>query len=156
MSTLEQEAVRNNQHKLCRHFSFSFFKNKENSMAMLWHSIYRILHTCKKAQHPIWDTEMSIHQADGTGDRWGRGWFWPVAPRLRWLLICGNWADPWKIATSHPKVCTLVMEHPEKQVPLLVTGLKENKSWPSALTRNDRFNKLCDFHPHGLHLKGSH
>lgn len=92
----------------------------------------------------------------GTGDRGVRGRFWPVAHCLWWPLVCGNRAASWRTATSHPKECTLVMEHPDKQVPLLVTDLKENKSWPSAVTRIDRFNKLCEFHPHGLHLKGSH
>lgn len=153
MSTLEQEAVRNNQHKLCRHFSFSFFK-KKNSVAMPWHSFYMILHTCKKAHLPVWDTETSIQQAQS--ECWHRGLVGGRGASDLWHLACGNRAASWETATSHPKECTLVTEHPDKQVPLLVTDLKENKSWPSALTRIDRFNKLCDFHPHSLHLKGSH
>ena len=72
--------------------------------------------------------EMSIHQAAGTGDRWGRGWFWPVVPRLRWLLICGNWADPWKIATSHPKVCTLVWNTQTNRFHSLLLAWKKTRA----------------------------
>ena len=125
LSNRKQSEIININYADTFHFPFS---KKKNSVAMPWHSFYIILHTCKKAHLPVWDTETSIQQAQS--ECWHRGLVGGGGASDLWHLACGDRAASWKTATSHPKECTLVTEHPDKQVPLLVTDLKENKSWP--------------------------
>lgn len=153
MSTLEQEAVRNNQHKLCRHFSFSFFKKKEfcgYAMALVLHDSSHMQKSTSSSlrhrdEHPA-SAEWVL--AQGTGG--GRGRFWPVAPSL--------WRQSCLMENSHkpPKGMHSGYGTPRQTGSTPCYWLERKQELASALTRIDRFNKLCDFYPHGLHLKGSH